>query len=290
MRVFFHPHGGPYGVGRYIEGLLKELPRFVDIVNDPRGADVYHCNVWRPEGIPRVDVYTFHSSAVERNPNLRWQLGLMREAKPRFLVVPSRWQGNRLKRIANGWNIPLPEVVPIHHGVQFEKIPPGLIGVPGSYILWGKSHLGRVGDNDILAEVASRFPDSHFFTTLWREGLSKPHNIRVIGKRSHQRMLQIMGYCEFMIFTWPESGGIQALEAMALGKPVLSVAEGGIAEAIEHKKSGYLWTNLDDLCRGIEFCRANWKRISVAAVERAKEFTWERSARKHFELYQRCLT
>jgi len=235
-----------------------------------------------------VDVYTFHSTAVARNPNVERQLNLMREANPKFLIVPSQWQGESLKQLAKAWGFRLPEIIPIWHGVHFWKLPPSMV-TPNSFILWGKAHLGRVGDNHILAEVAKRFPRLNFKVTIWQKGIPKPRNVEIIGRQSFNWMLNLMSRCLLMIFTWPESGGIQAYEAMALGKPVLSPAAGGVAEVIKHKRNGYLWRNLEELCSGIDYCLSHYADIGEAAKVRAKELTWERSARKHLEVYLRCL-
>lgn len=288
MRVFLHPTTGPYGVGRYIEGLLKELPRFVEVVTDAGQADIYHCNTIPVQGIPRVDVYTFHSTAVSRNPLVVRQLNIVRRLRPKFLVVPSIWQAKSLQVIADRRGVKVPEMVVIHHGAQFERLPKPRWS-PNSYVLWGKAHLGRVGDNDILAEAANEFPNLQFKTTLWKKGMKRPRNLKVVGTMPFELMVETINRCSLVICTHPESGGIQAIEAMALGKPVLSVSRSGVAEVVEHRKSGYLWGSREDLLRGIEYCLTHYERISAAAKARAMRFNWRDSASKHVELYERCV-
>jgi glycosyltransferase involved in cell wall biosynthesis len=66
-------------------------------------------------------------------------------------------------------------------------------------------------------------------------------NIRFTGAITDQKMADLIGRCIACVYV-PESEdfGISPIEAMAAGKPVISVREGGTGETILHERTGLL--------------------------------------------------
>lgn len=66
-------------------------------------------------------------------------------------------------------------------------------------------------------------------------------NIRFTGWQSEKQMQQCIGYCRAAIYVpIDEDFGMSPVEAMAAGKPVIGVAEGGILETIVDGETGIL--------------------------------------------------
>ena len=111
----------------------------------------------------------------------------------------------------------------------------------------------------------------------------------------HQQQTQEF-YRQSDIFCFPsvrEFGGAVVLEAMAAGLPCIVVDYGGIAEYVT-KNTGFKIAPksrehlLSHMVRHIEDLARNDKllaKMSLQAIERAGEFTWERKAARTVEIY-----
>lgn len=84
-----------------------------------------------------------------------------------------------------------------------------------------------------------------------------------------------------------EHFGITPVEAMAAGCVPVVLAKGGLAEIVEHNKSGFLWSTLDELK---EFSLAAIadpalsSRLRTGAIQRAKRFSEEAYAKRLLNL------
>ncbi len=68
-----------------------------------------------------------------------------------------------------------------------------------------------------------------------------PSNVKVLGSVSSKELTELYGTCRGLICTAiDEDFGITPLEAMASGKPVIAVDEGGFRETVIHGKTGLL--------------------------------------------------
>ncbi|MFB2981775.1 glycosyltransferase family 4 protein [Microseira sp. BLCC-F43] len=103
-------------------------------------------------------------------------------------------------------------------------------------------------------------------------------------------------YNQADIFCFPsvrESGGAVALEAMAYGLPCIVANNGGLSEYVT-EETGFKIEPLSreyltqELTNKIEIMLENEQlreSMSAKAIERAKEFTWEKKARRIVEIY-----
>lgn len=88
------------------------------------------------------------------------------------------------------------------------------------------------------------------------------------------------------IFIQPSIGneafGITIIEAMACGIPVIASQNGGIVDIVEEDKNGYLFeiNNKDEMVAKIYQCFLKKDELSVNAIKRAHDFTWESSVEK----------
>ncbi len=68
-----------------------------------------------------------------------------------------------------------------------------------------------------------------------------PKNVEMLGEVSEKELEQLYGTCKGLITTSrQEDFGMNALEAMSAGKPVLAVDEGGYKETVINGKTGHL--------------------------------------------------
>jgi glycosyltransferase involved in cell wall biosynthesis len=80
-----------------------------------------------------------------------------------------------------------------------------------------------------------------------------------------------------------EPFGLTPVEAMACGTPVIAMQNGGPAETVVHKTTGYLCANSheDTIAQAITWLIEQEPRtqmMSSACVQRAQLFTWESAA------------
>ncbi|MEX1192318.1 MAG: N-acetyl-alpha-D-glucosaminyl L-malate synthase BshA [Brumimicrobium sp.] len=138
--------------------------------------------------------------------------------------------------------------------------------------------------NKVNKSVPSRLlligdgPDRHNVESLCRE-LGNCDRVKMVGKiRDASELLKTADL--FLLPSQTESFGLAALEAMAVGVPVISSNTGGIPEVNEHGFSGYL-SNVGD----IEEMSSN--AISLLKDEE-KLLLFKNQARKQAEKY--CIT
>lgn len=100
-------------------------------------------------------------------------------------------------------------------------------------------------------------------------------NIQFLGWQTQAQMKTLYNYCKALIYLPKnEYFGIAPVEAMAAGKPVIGVAEGGLLETVTDPRCGYLLEpgfTTDDLCHIIDTFSFNDKD-SKFRREHAEQF------------------
>ena len=95
--------------------------------------------------------------------------------------------------------------------------------------------------------------------------------------------------------SYNESFGLVAIEAQAVGTPVVAAAVGGLTTAVADRSSGILVDGHDvnDYAKALEQILLDehlHSRLSEGAVLHAAEFGWERTAKQTLDVYQRAAT
>lgn len=67
------------------------------------------------------------------------------------------------------------------------------------------------------------------------------HNINFVGQLTDGELVSYYQSCQAVIFPGEEDFGLVAVEAAALGKPVIAYGKGGVAETVIHGQTGWLY-------------------------------------------------
>jgi glycosyltransferase involved in cell wall biosynthesis len=106
---------------------------------------------------------------------------------------------------------------------------------------------------DVLVDALARLAEEDLFPTLWIAGEGPQrgaleHLTRDRGVASRVRFLgyrddvaDLLAACDIFVLPSRREGlGVAALEAMALGRPVVATRVGGLGEAVLHERTGLL--------------------------------------------------
>jgi glycogen synthase len=117
--------------------------------------------------------------------------------------------------------------------------------------------------------------------------------VHLTGELPRTRALAVLGRAELVVLPsrW-ESFGYVAVEAMALGRPVVATRAGGFAEIIEHDRDGWLCPPADAEALEAELVKrledpAGLARVAGAAVTRAEDFDIGVVTDRVVELFER---
>lgn len=126
--------------------------------------------------------------------------------------------------------------------------------------------LGRLEPNkrvELIVEAFRRMPDKKLVVASGGSQLEKIKklsegfpNISVLGWVDDQELVELIGRSISCIYI-PENEdfGMSAVEAMAAGKPVIAVADGGLIETVTDNETGYLLPktfSIEDLCSAVK--------------------------------------
>jgi glycosyltransferase involved in cell wall biosynthesis len=121
--------------------------------------------------------------------------------------------------------------------------------------------------------------DPAYVAHLRRSGGAR---VQLRGPLTGAALEEIYTGCRFLVFTpYQEEFGLAVLEAMAAGKPVLAVAEGGLPELVHNGESGFLADDAaqfvaatERLLSSDELCQA----LGREGRRRARAYSWDRFA------------
>ena len=101
-----------------------------------------------------------------------------------------------------------------------------------------------------------------------------PNNVEMRGAVTEEVLIDLYAKCKGLICTAEdEDFGLTPIEAMASGKPVVAVNEGGFRESVVHGKTGLLVkADRDELVKALKEISKDPERYKEECMERAREF------------------
>lgn len=101
-----------------------------------------------------------------------------------------------------------------------------------------------------------------------------PPNVKMLGEVSEQELIDLYARCKGLICTaLDEDFGLTPVEAMASGKPVVAVDEGGFRETVAHGETGLLVrAESSDIIRAVKAISKDPSKYREPCIARAREF------------------
>ena len=299
------------GIRRLVADLYREFQ-----------FDLIHAHVALPDGfagtILKRDygkplVVTIHGQdlqvTVDRNAACHQALTNVFAEADRVVVVSTK-----LRTVAEASFGFLKNLVVINNGIDPEEIISGTIERPAQYrdrrrILSVCNLIPTKGvDLNIRAvsRLAAKYPDLKYLVIgggseasyLRRLAcdLNLEGRVEFLGALPHNEVMEYMAAADvFSLPSWREGFGVVYLEAMAHGKPVIACEGEGIADVVDHGKTGLLVKpkDVESLAQAMDFLLSDPEQAQEIG-ERAQKlvvenYTWEVNARTYMGIYRELL-
>jgi glycosyltransferase involved in cell wall biosynthesis len=100
-----------------------------------------------------------------------------------------------------------------------------------------------------------------------------PYNVTILGEVSEQELIDLYSRCKGLICTaLDEDFGLTPVEAMASGKPVVAVNEGGFRETVTEETGLLINADLLSTIEAVKLISGEPERYKDACLEQAKRF------------------
>lgn len=125
---------------------------------------------------------------------------------------------------------------------------------------------------------------SYYAENLFRD---LPHNVTFLGEVNEERLRDLYARCKGLVCTAiDEDYGLTPLEAMASGKPVVAVNEGGYRETITVKTGSLIEPEVERVMEALRSIGKDPERFRLDCLARAQEFDLTRFSNQILEEVQ----
>ncbi|WP_166041397.1 glycosyltransferase family 4 protein [Sphingosinicella sp. YJ22] len=250
----------------------------------------------------RFDILHFHVDMLHF-PMFRERAGRClttlhgRQDMPDFWPAYRTFPEMKLVSISDAQRAPIADanfIGTVYHGLPESQIAPG--DGAGGYLAF----IGRISPEkrpDRAIEIARQAgmrlkiaakidrADTDYFRDVIEPLLGDP-TIEFVGEIGDADKPRFLGDAAAMLFPvdWPEPFGLVMIEAMAAATPVIAWRNGSTPEVIDHGRSGWLVSSIDEAVAAAKAVRA----LPRAGVRDCFEerFTAKRMARDYLRIYE----
>jgi glycosyltransferase involved in cell wall biosynthesis len=100
-----------------------------------------------------------------------------------------------------------------------------------------------------------------------------PQNVKILGEISEKELIDLYARCKGLICTaLDEDFGLTPVEAMASGKPVIAVNEGGFRETVTEKTGLLINADLHSIIEAIKFISNKPEKYKESCLKQATKF------------------
>ncbi len=281
--------------------------------------------------ISKYHTFALERIAKEKNiPLILTAHNVMDSGLSMRLLLDVKWDkiiavSDYVKRELKGFGVPSKRIITVHHGVDVQRIrkkrPASLLRkypiLEGKKIIVHPAKTSMFKGSDVsikaMKRVVKKFPDA--FLVLCGTGLIVDwdfkkekdlayldHLIHKMGLQDNilvdsfsiEQMIQLYKLSEFTVYpsTWQEPFGLTMIESMACGRPIIVTRSGGMPEAVEHGKNGFVIDirNVDQLAKYcLQLLRDDELRKEMGANGRkivSEKFNKKQMADKTIEVYE----
>ncbi|MFA5134358.1 MAG: glycosyltransferase family 1 protein [Patescibacteria group bacterium] len=285
-----------------------------------QGLDLFHSPISSlPLTYPKKSIITVHDLAIYKNPS--WfpsQIFSTKLLVPRSLsaadkiIAVSQSTKRDLKQI---FNVPGKKVQVIYEATRVDKIPVKnksldslkKFKLPRRYVYFIGTLEPRKNLITLIRayrRLISQGPEFRNYSLVIAGAKSYKHEavfdeitalklkkyVKYLGYVTHNQKIELMKKASCFVFPSAYEGfGLPVLEAMALGTPVITTnvsslpeITGKAARLVDPEDEQQLAGALREVLGSTQL----QQRLEKAGIERARYFTWERSAKETIKLYE----
>jgi len=265
-------------------GRIRKRLETVDVVHFPLSVMIPR-SVRRPAVTSVLDVQhellpEFFSRAelAYRRRAYRWSV-----RRSELVVTISRHAAATLvERLA----LPEERVRPIHLGIDHTLFTPS-DAQRGEFLLYpalGWPHKNHVRLFEAFALLRAKHPGLDLVLTSYEGAV--PDGVSSLGRVSRDELVELYRTAAALVFpSLYEGFGQPPLEAMACGCPVACSNAASLPEVVGDAARLFDPTSVEEMAAAVEAVLDDPEPWRARGLERAKEFTWEKTAADHDDVY-----
>jgi glycosyltransferase involved in cell wall biosynthesis len=182
--------------------------------------------------------------------------------------------------------LPEERVRPIHLGIDHDVFTPGEER-RGEFLLYpalGWPHKNHARLFEAFAQLREKRPDLELVLTSYEGAV--PEGVRSLGRVPREELVELYRTASALVFpSLYEGFGQPPLEAMACGCPVACSNAASLPEVVGDAARLFDPTSVEETVAAVDEVLDDPEPWRARGRERAKEFTWEKTARAHDDVY-----
>ena len=182
--------------------------------------------------------------------------------------------------------VPEERVRPIHLGIDHDVFNPG-DDEPGEFLLYpalGWRHKNHERLFEAFAVLRGKRPELELVLTAYEGAV--PEGVRSLGRVPREELVRLYRTAAALVFpSLYEGFGQPPLEAMACGCPVACSNAASLPEVVGDAARLFDPESIEDLVAAVEEVLDDPEPWRARGLARAQEFTWEKTAAAHDDVY-----